>query len=274
MSGQVLLVVPEAVTFFCDGDPGTVDVPAIMAYVTEATGIPCSFHGSVYRTATETQRASAACEFSRARIKDPAKRSLSAEPLPGEIDYEARRLSNPHWKAFGVLYEGLSYQRIILSLMDRKQARMSRCPIVLTGQLVATWDADDRRYHARTSVYGLPHLISVTGLVQAPARPRAFYLQRHTGVPVESLATEFGNSFLQHGDERITRVLQGYVMQALFFALVGDPFFKDPDCRLFNSHWQHEVIRSQTMGGVRFCPEHRRVIDRIKAGHPGLAAPV
>ena len=68
--------------------------------------------------------------------------------------------------------------------------------------------------------------------------------------------------FVDHGDPRLTELLKGYSMQAVFYHLVGEPFCEDRDCRLFNAHWQEEMIRAQLQSGEDFCPEHRKKMER------------
>jgi hypothetical protein len=62
----------------------------------------------------------------------------------------------------------------------------------------------------------------------------------------------------------MTEVLKGYVLQALFFHLSGNPFCEDPDCRFFNSHWQEEVLRTQIDGRYEFCPVHEDILNRLR----------
>jgi hypothetical protein len=143
---------------------------------------------------------------------------------------------------------------------------LDHCAILFTNQLFVTWDRKDSRYHARTSLYGFPSLISLPGLVEAPAKPRSFYVKKRMGVPVEELMEEFEGQFIDYGDSRITEVMKGYAMQAFFFHLSGEPFCEDPNCRLFNSHWQEEVLRSQLDGRYEFCPRHETILEGLRKG--------
>jgi hypothetical protein len=52
--------------------------------------------------------------------------------------------------------------------------------------------------------------------------------------------------------------MKGYVMQAIAYRLWGDPFCGDQNCRLYNAHWQEEVIRAQLESPYEFCPYHRQ----------------
>jgi len=57
--------------------------------------------------------------------------------------------------------------------------------------------------------------------------------------------------------------MKGYVMQAIVYHLALEPFCEDPDCRLYNAHWQEEVIHAQFDGAYEFCPRHQRLIEEL-----------
>ena len=205
--------------------------------------------------------------FARAKVRNPARMERDFPPLPGEIDYEKRRLSSPQSPTFGLLYDGFQVMSLLLTLIPRDEGTLSHIHIAFTNQLLGTWDESDRRYHARVALYGFPNLLSTTGLVEAPARPREYYLLKQQyaalGMPdaaVVGLEGQFRGRFIGYGDERLTEVMKGYVMQAIFYALTGDPFCQDRNCRLFNAHWQEEVIQAQLESPYEFCPAHREML--------------
>lgn len=207
-------------------------------------------------------------ELASIKVRDLTRPNLAFEPLSGEIDYEKGRLLNPQKKVFGILYDGFRLQRSLSRLIPEEEDSLEHLHIVFTNQLFGTWDLEDRRFHARVSVYGFPAVISTTGVVEAPAKPREFYLMKQQ---LELLGTASGSlselkkslrdRFIDHDDHRLTEVLKGYVMQALFFHATGDPFCEDRDCRLYNAHWQEEVIRAQLNSRYEFCPRHREMLD-------------
>lgn len=100
-------------------------------------------------------------------------------------------------------------------------------------------------------MYGFPSLISTTGIVEAPAKPKEFYelKQEYVAlglpVPIEELKKKFRGRFIDYDDERLTEIMKGYVMQALFYHIFGEPFCRERRCRLFNAHWQEEVLEAQ-----------------------------
>lgn len=188
-------------------------------------------------------------KLSEAKVLNLTRREIH-KPLRPEIEYEKKRILNLNQKVFGLVYDGLTLQYLCGLLLPDEENKYDRIHIIITNQLFATYETD--RWHLRTSIYGTPSLISTNGLVQAPARDRAFYL---TGVSKED--------YLKPGDERLTEVLKGYIMQAVFFHLTGEPFCSDKGCRLYNAHWQKELIYAQIESPYEFCPGHEQIRKQI-----------
>jgi hypothetical protein len=256
--------VPSAIHLYEEGDLEGVDLQQLGHSLTEKTHIPCHLHGNIYHGLSPKKEEEVARGYAGAKVKNPEREVTHREPLPGEWKYEQRRIRDPRWKLFGILYDGVTYHRIISDLILGEGIDLDHCAILFTNQLFGTWDWNDRRYHARVSLYGFPSLISTSGLVEAPAKPKEFYFKKQMGVPVELLKEEYKGQFIDQGDLRTTEVLKGYAFQALFFHLSGDPFCEDQDCRLFNSHWQEEVIRAQIDGKYEFCPRHERILRELR----------
>jgi len=189
------------------------------------------------------------------------------EPLYGEIEYEKRRILGKT-KAFGVLYDGVHLMRIFCEVVSREERSLEFVHIFFTNRLFATWDDGDKRYHIRTSVYGIPSIISTTGLIEAPARPREYYLLKQQyerlGKDLTELKGRFKGSFIDYEDERLTEVMKGYVMQAVFYSLTGNPFCEDKGCRLYNAHWQEELIFAQLESQYEFCGQHTGILDSLR----------
>jgi len=258
--------IPVSIEFYEEGDLGGLDIKELGEYLQEKTSIPITLRGNIYDGLPKEKLEEVAYELSKIRIKDPWKKLAPGTPFQAERDYEERRIKDPKWKIFGILYEGVFYQWIIRDLISLRKIDARCCNILLTNQLFGTWDRDDLRYHVRASLYGFPHLISVSGVVEAPAKPKEFYFKKQMGLPLELLKEEYRGRYLDHNDSKMTEVLKGYAMQALFFHLIGNPFCEDRDCRLFNSHWQEELIYSQLNGKYEYCPEHEGILKKLKGG--------
>lgn len=256
--------IPSAIDLYEEGDLNGLDLTRLGEYLEEKIHIPFRRRGNIYNKIPKKKLEEIAKEFGRARVRDPGKRFVPGDPFQAEVDYERRRIGDPTWKISGILYEGGIYQTTISNLIVQRRSVFSRCIILFTNQLFGTMDRDSNRYHARVSLYGFPNLISIAGLVEAPAKPKGFYIKKQMGLPVEELKEEYQGKFLDHGDPRMTEVLKGYAMQALLFHLTEDPFCDDQDCRLFNSHWQEEVLRSQMDGQYEFCPRHEKILRGMR----------
>jgi len=211
-----------------------------------------------------------AADFARAKVRNPMRRDLDFPPLPGEVQYERRRLTEAG-KAWGILYDGYSVMGILQRLIPPAERSLGHIHVAFTNQLFGTWGEGDQRYHARVSVYGFPSLLSTTGIVEAPAKPREYYFlkQQYTSLGMQDAAaagldSEFRGRFIAHGDERLTEAMKGYVVQAIFHSLHGDPFCDNEGCRLYNAHWQQEVIAAQIEGDYEFCPRHREMLRQLR----------
>jgi hypothetical protein len=92
-----------------------------------------------------------------------------------------------------VSYTTDSCSTLALELLPERELELSHAHVVFTNRLFGTRDESDGRYHMSVSVYGFPSLISTTGIVEAPAKPKEFYelKQRYAAlglpVPMEGL---------------------------------------------------------------------------------------
>lgn len=203
-------------------------------------------------------------EFAFTKLRDIEKKDSFSEPLAGEVEYEKRRISNPESKSWGIVYDGFKLRGILAELIPESESNLRYCHISFTNQLFATWDETDKRNHLRASVYGFPSIISVTGIVEAPAKPREFYLKQRLGIEKITLKKEFAGRFMDYDDPRLTDIMKGYILQAIFYQMGEKPFCHDKNCRLYNAHWQEELIQSQLDSPYEFCPTHKCVLKELQ----------
>ena len=161
------------------------------------------------------------------------------------------------------LYDGFVLQQVLNQQMDLER-QIIHVHILLSGLLTCTFSEDDWRYHGRAVICGTPSIISAAGIVQGPARPREFYYP--DGLRLAEIEKKKMNArFIDYGDERMTRAAVGYALQALFFFVAdGDPFCDSPNCRLFNSHWQEDLIRTQ-VEKPSLCAEHLDMANKFNS---------
>lgn len=208
-----------------------------------------------------------AVRLASAKVRDISNPYHTFEPLKGEIEFEKRLLREPEKKAFGIMYDGHKLLCSMNILLPEDELKPGIWHIVFTNRLVGTFDNNDRRFHARVIICGFPAIVSTTGVVEAPAKPREYYLMRrmsnNNAAAMEEIKSRLEGKFIRHDDSRMTEVLKGYALQAVFFYLIGDPFCEDAKCRLYNAHWQHELITAQLESG-KLCERHMRILESLR----------
>lgn len=184
------------------------------------------------------------------------------------MEYERKRLSGKT-KAWGIPYEGFAVTALYKGLIGKEESSLNFIHIAFTNQLLATWEEDDRRFHLRAAVYSYPSIISTTGMVEAPAKPREYYFLKGQYQALGAydaaayLEEEFKGRFLTHDDPCMTEAAKGYVLQALANHLFGYPFCPKKKCRLYNAHWQEEMLQAQMGKGSGLCKKHQELFSNL-----------
>ncbi len=258
------------IILYNEGTTRELDIEAIAQYLTQKMGeVRVEVRGNPFDFSLSQDKLSDyARKIASCKIQGISQKILPGqEPLYGEIEYEKRRILGKT-RSFGILYDGFHLLRIFCEIMPREERSLEFVHIFFTNRLFATWDGGNKRYHLRTSVYGVPSIISTTGLVEAPAKPREYYLLKQQyerlGKDLTELKERFKGSFIDYEDEHLTEVMKGYAMQAVFYALTSDPFCEDKDCRLYNAHWQEELIFAQLEGEYEFCGRHTKILEGLR----------
>ncbi|MGI0069556.1 MAG: DUF6775 family putative metallopeptidase, partial [Nitrosopumilaceae archaeon] len=111
-----------------------------------------------------------------------------------------------------------------------------------------------------------PSIISTTGIIEAPAKPREYYLKLYEkfpqGLNLDSIKDEFKGKFLEYHDKNLDLIVRGYAMQAIFYYRTGHAFCESKDCMLYNAHWQEELLHSQIKIGT-LCDQHKKILESI-----------
>lgn len=186
-------------------------------------------------------------DIARCRVRSIEERKFK-DPLPAEIKVEKK--INRGKDIVGVLYDGKKLANILRESILKND--LNEHVIIILNRLIGTIEQSENRYHARTVVCSIPSLISLSGIVKGPAKPKEYYLQ---GENEEIL--DFNP--MKYGDERLTEALKSYALQTVFWRLTGEPFCKNKGCRLYNSHWQKEVIEYQIEGDL--CDNHQNILE-------------
>jgi len=257
------------IILYDEGTSEGLDISEIAQYLTQKMGgVRVEVRGNPFDfNLSQDKLSDYARKIASSKIQEISQKILpDQEPLYGEIEYEKRRILGKT-RSFGILYDGFHLLRIFCEIMPREERNREFVHIFFTNRLFATWDGGNKRYHLRTSVYGFPSIISTTGLVEAPAKPREYYVLKQQYERLRKDLTElkdrFKGRFLDYEDKRLTEVMKGYAMQAVFYSLTGDPFCEDKSCRLYNAHWQEELVFAQLESQYEFCEHHAKILEGL-----------
>lgn len=204
-------------------------------------------------------------ELAACRIFDTRVPFERHNPTTEEIKFEEESFVN-NKETNIVLYDGFEFQKAVTGIMPEDELDSDKFHLVCTNKLMCTFDYDDFRYHGRAVICSNPSIISTTGIIEAPAKPREFYLSLLTnitqGLNVDVIEDQFRGRYLEYHDPKISEIIKGYALQALFYYFTGEAFCESKECRLFNAHWQADLLHSQIKVG-KLCDKHQQILDAI-----------
>ena len=97
-------------------------------------------------------------------------------------------------------------------MINENESNTDHVHIVFEDRLICTFSEEDWRYHARTIIAGNPSIISTTGIVEAPAKPKkrdinqmlsaAYDIDRDGDDKNDGISSS-GKKYLDYGDYRI-----------------------------------------------------------------------
>jgi len=165
-----------------------------------------------------------------------------------------------------VMYDGFQIQNAIGTTISQDCLIQNNLHIVFTNKLTCTYDNLDHRYHGRTVICSNPAIISTTGMIEAPAKSREYYFEamkcKVQGLDIKSVKKNHSGEFLDYHDQRLSKIAEGCLLQAIFYYITGDAFCDSLDCRLNNAHWQKDLIYSQIKIS-KLCKKHQKILDDL-----------
>ncbi len=233
-------------------------------------GIKSEYLGNYYKYLgiSEDEVSVLSVKLSSIHISDTEKENEYFVPDDIRIKRETDIIKNRKSPDTKILYEGRLLGSMLFLPLIRKNPEIVKSNdlhIVYTSRLFCTFG--DKRYHARVVLTGIPCLISTSGLVEAPARPKEYYWLKASfiqgGRDIEELNDMFRDRFVDYDDPKITDILYSYTLQVIFHFLTGESFCLDKNCCLYNSHWQEEVLSAQLRGDL--CNNHKRIIKEYSS---------
>ena len=179
------------------------------------------------------------------------------------IELENKDMSNKEEMA---LYDGIELNEIIKELIPKEENNQNTLNIIFTNKLTCTFDQNDFKYHARTWIGSNPAIISTTGIIEAPAKPKQYYIDIITNISkesIEEIKKKYKGEFLEYNDPRLPDIVEGILLQIIFYYETGDAFCDNIQCRLFNAHWQKDLFISQ-IENKKICEKHEKVLSKMK----------
>ena len=205
-------------------------------------------------------------KIASSRIFNPRKPYQKHSPTFEEIKFEEENIYDTSKTENIVMYDGFELQQVFTKLIPNEENTVKHFHICFTNKLTCTYDHNDYRYHGRALIASNPSIISTTGIIEAPAKPREYYLDLMTnyqqGLNVDTIKEKYRGTYLEYNDKRLSKVIEGYLLQAIFYYETGEPFCSEKNCRLFNAHWQKDLLHSQ-IENSNLCKKHQKQIKEM-----------
>ncbi len=238
-----------------------IQLQRLKKFLTETFPVEIETRGNIFQgLSKEISEKIAGCRIFD--LKKPFKKHApSIEDL--RIELENKDMSE---REEMTLYDGFEFHNAITELIPMNENMRDTLHIIFTNKLTCTFDESDFRYHARALIGTNPTIISTTGIIEAPAKPKQYYLDLMTNFSekkVEETKKKYIGEFLEYHDSRISEITEGYLLQAIIYYETGEAFCEHRDCRLFNAHWQKDLFFSQ-LENKRFCKKHKKILDELK----------
>ena len=200
------------------------------------------------------------------RIFNPRKPYEKHAPSTEEILFEEANFEDTAKTENIIMYDGFEIQKALTELIPNGETASDSFHIFFTNKLTCTYDYNDYRYHGRALIGANPSIISTTGIIEAPAKPREYYLDLISnftqGINVESIKQKYKGTYLEYNDTRLSKIIEGYLLQAIFYFETGVAFCDKTECRLYNAHWQKDLLYSQIENG-KLCENHQQVLKKL-----------
>ena len=187
-------------------------------------------------------------------------------PTNEEIIFEKENAEDTSLTKNIIMYDGFELSKVFTNLIPEKELNLDNFHVIFTNKITCTYDYGDYRYHGRALIGSNPSIISTTGIIEAPAKPRQYYFDLMTnyrvGLNIDSIKKKYIGTYLEYHDKRLSKIVEGYLLQAVFYYLTGDAFCTDPKCRLFNAHWQKDLLSSQ-IEICKLCENHKKILGNL-----------
>ena len=242
-----------------------IQLDRLAIFLNKTFSIPVEIRSNILRLLKkDTAEKIAACRIFN--LRKPYERH---SPNVSEILFEEANFEDTSKTENIVMYDGFEIQKVLTELIPDEERKSESFHIFFTNKLTCTYDYNDYRYHGRALIGANPSIISTTGIIEAPAKPREYYLELISnyaqGINVESIKQKYKGTYLEYNDTRLSQIIEGYLLQAIFYFETGDAFCDKTECRLFNAHWQKDLMYSQ-LENRKLCEKHLLILNKLN-GH-------
>ena len=187
-------------------------------------------------------------------------------PSIEEIEFEKKNAVDTSVNKNITYYDGFELQSALGKIIPKEELTENVFHVIFTNKLTCTYDYNDYRYHGRAVIGSNPAIISTTGIIEAPAKPREYYMEliakSRLGVNIDVLKEKYKGTFLEYHDSRLSTIVEGYFLQALFYYETEEPFCENKECRLYNAHWQKDLLHSQ-LEVRKLCQKHQKILEKL-----------
>ena len=80
---------------------------------------------------------------------------------------------------------------------------------------------------------------------------------------LDEIKKKYKDQFVDYHDVRLSEIIGGLILQSILYYETGNAFCKQKDCRLFNAHWQKDLIFSQ-LENKKLCKLHSDILTKLK----------
>lgn len=153
-------------------------------------------------------------------------------------------------------------------LIPDEESGLDHLHVIFTSHLLAAIH-EPLDYSLHVAALGSPSVISTSGLVEVPDRPREYYFKRAQYAVygaeehMADLAEDFADRTLGYGDPRLNDVLEGYVLMAVVYRASGEGPCHVPTCPLHAANTQEGVLAAQVGSESALCEHHTELIEQI-----------
>ena len=239
-----------------------INLPKLEEFLKKTFPIQVEIRENILKQATKQT----ACQIAECKIFNLRKDFETHIPTNEEVFFEELNFEDTSNTENIVMYDGFHLQKVLAELIQDEENKKDIFHIFFTNKLTCTYDYNDYRYHGRALIGANPSIISTTGIIEAPAKPRNYYFDLMTnftqGVNVDTVKEKYQGTYLEYHDSRLSKIIEGYLLQAIFYYETGDSFCDNHDCRLFNAHWQKDLLYSQIESG-KLCKKHQSDLENL-----------